>query len=907
MDKITPAMRQFLDIKAEHPDALLFFRMGDFYEMFFEDARVAAEVLGIALTSRDKEKKIPMCGVPFHAAKGYYRKLVKEGYKVAICDQMEDAATAKGVVRRAVTSIITPGTALDGELLDSKANNYIAALSFNQGRGALAYMDITTGEFRVTETDGLPNLIEELARLTPSELVTSQRCMEELNTLEEIQAQNETGSTLPVKNISIIADYDLKLKICTERLLQHFDLATLDGFGLSRHTEGIKAAGALLHYVKDTQRSELTHVKQCRPYYGSKYLTLDYHTRRNLEIIENTLDMQRKGSLLDYLDRTSCSMGARRLKNWLIRPLMDTARIIARHDGVEELTKDRLLVSSLTTSLKAISDIERITGRVSVGVVGPRELFSLKDSLLQINPLKKTLATFTAAIIQDLSKGLDPVEEVTELIEESIREDAPHITREGGFIKEGFNADLDALRDTSNLGKDWLKELELKERKRTGIHTLKVRYNKVFGYYIEVSRAKSGTVPEEYIKKQTLVNAERFITPELKEWEVRLLSAEDHAKTLELKLYSEILNQIRVHTRRIQHSADQIATLDALISFALVSAEMDYVRPVITDNDLIDIKEGRHPVIEKASREPFTPNDLFIDSKTSQIILLTGPNMAGKSTYIRQVALIVLMAQAGCFVSATKATIGVVDRIFTRVGASDDISRGQSTFMVEMTETANILNNATEKSLIILDEIGRGTSTFDGLSIAWAVVEYLHDRPVGATKALFATHYHELTELSLTKERVKNYNMTVKEFEDRIIFLRKIVPGGASSSYGIQVGRLAGLPPEVIARAKEVLANLESDELNEAGLPRIAGTRKKQIIQTPPLPGIYPSGVNFRDQNMSQTGGVATALEPELKLEEGNVIERLLSTDIDQLTPLEGLNLLNSLKAQLKTTLKIKD
>ncbi len=899
MEKITPAMRQFLDIKAEHPDALLFFRMGDFYEMFFEDAKIAAEVLGIALTSRDKEKKIPMCGVPFHAAKGYCGKLVKEGYKVAICDQMEDAATAKGVVRRAVTSIITPGTALDEELLDSKANNYIAALSLNQGRGGgLAYMDITTGEFRVTEADTIAKLIEELARLAPSELVTSQRCVEEL------QAQDEDRPTLPVKNISIIADYDLKLKICTERLLQHFDLATLDGFGLSKHCEGIKAAGALLHYVKDTQRAELTHVKQCRPYYGDKYLTLDHHTRRNLEVIENTRDMQRKGSLLDYLDRTSCSMGARRLKNWLIRPLMDTARIIARHDGVEELAKDRLLVSSLTASLKGISDIERITGRVSVGVVGPRELFSLKDSLLQINPLKKTLATFASTIIKDLSKGLDPVREVTELIEESIREDAPHITREGGFIKEGYSTELDELRDTSNLGKDWLKELELKERKRTGIHTLKVRYNKVFGYYIEVSRAKSSNVPEEYIKKQTLVNAERFITPELKEWEVRLLSAEDKAKTLELTLYGEILNQVRIHIGRIQQSADQIATLDALISFALVSVEMDYVRPVITNNDLIEIKEGRHPVIEKASREPFTPNDLFIDSKTSQIILLTGPNMAGKSTYIRQVALIVLMAQAGCFVPATKATIGVVDRIFTRVGASDDISRGQSTFMVEMTETANILNNATEKSLIILDEIGRGTSTFDGLSIAWAVVEYLHDRPIGATKALFATHYHELTELSLTKERVKNYNMTVKEFEDRIIFLRKIVPGGASSSYGIQVGRLAGLPPEVIARAKEVLANLESDELTEAGLPRIAGSRKKQVIQTPPLPGIYPSRSNSRDLNVDQASGLATVPVPEP--EAGEVIERLLSTDTDQLTPLEGLNLLSQLKAQL-TMIKVKD
>ncbi len=667
MEKITPAMRQFLDIKAEHPDALLFFRMGDFYEMFFEDAKVAAEVLGIALTSRDKEKKIPMCGVPFHAAMGYCRKLVKEGYKVAICDQMEDAAEAKGVVRRAVTSIITPGTALDAELLDSRANNYIAALSFSRGKGGLAYMDITTGEFRVTEGEGVTTMIEELERLAPSELITTEKCLEELK-----QATGE--DSLPVQNISIIADYDLQQKVTTERLLKHFDVMSLDGFGLATLTEGVKAAGALLNYVKETQKAELSHIKQCRPYYGDRCLILDHHTRRNLEILENTRSLERKGSLLGHLDRTSTPMGARRLRSWLTRPLLKPGDIIARHGGVEELTGDRLLVSSLTTALSGVSDIERITGRISVGVAGPRELINLKDSLLQVAPLKKTLSSLSSALIKGLSESIDEVGEVTALIGKAVREDPPHIIRDGGFIKEGYNLELDELRGTASLGKDWLKDLELKERKRTGIHTLKVKYNKVFGYYIEVSRAKSADVPDEYIRKQTLVNAERFITPELKEWEVRLLSAEDKAKTLELNLYAGVLGQIRRQTERLQATADIIATLDALISFAVVSAQMDYVRPVINDGDLIEIKEGRHPVIEKAGREPFTPNDLLIDSKTSQIILLTGPNMAGKSTYIRQVALIVLMAQAGCFVPATKATIGVVDRIFTRVGASDDIS-----------------------------------------------------------------------------------------------------------------------------------------------------------------------------------------------------------------------------------------
>ena len=879
MDKITPAMRQFLDIKADHPDAILFFRMGDFYEMFFEDAKVAAGVLGIALTSRDKERKIPMCGIPFHAAKVYCSKLVKEGYKVAICDQMEEASAAKGVVRRAVTSVITPGTALDAELLDSKSNNYIAALSFAKDKGGLSYMDITTGEFRVTEGHDIYALIEELQRLAPSELITTEKCLQNL--------KDATGEgELPVKNISIIEDYDLQQKVSTERLLKHFDLMTLDGFGLTTLTEGTKAAGALLSYVKDTQRAELSHVKQCRPYYSNKYMTLDHHSRRNLEVIENTRSLERKGSLLHHLDKTSTPMGARRLKGWLLRPLMDVDTINARHCAVQDLLKDRLQMNSLASLLSDISDIERITGRVAVGVAGPKELITLKDSLRQISPLKKALSTYTSTLIGELSQELDDTREVSELIETSIREDPPHLVRDGGFIKEGYNAELDDLRNTSSLGKDWLKDLELKERKRTGIHTLKVRYNKVFGYYIEVTRAKSDAVPDEYIKKQTLVNAERFITPELKEWEVRLLTAEDEAKAVELTLYGEILDNIRRHTTRIQDTADEIATLDTLLSFATVSSEMDYVRPIINDSDRIEVKEGRHPVIERASREPFTPNDLLIDSSGDQIILLTGPNMAGKSTYIRQVALIVLMAQAGCFVPATSAIIGVVDRIFTRVGASDDISRGQSTFMVEMTETANILNNATAKSLIVLDEIGRGTSTFDGLSIAWAVVEYLHDREEGATKTLFATHYHELTELSLTKERVKNYNMTVKEFDDRIIFLRKIVPGGASSSYGIQVGRLAGLPDEVITRAREVLTNLESDELNEAGLPKLAGTRKNPAKgNTPPLPGLYPARGDRPVQATDDTD---------------KITEKLRTIDINQLTPIEALNLLNKLKAMVK-------
>jgi DNA mismatch repair protein MutS len=904
MKKITPAMRQFLDMKAEHPDAILFFRMGDFYEMFFEDAKLAAGILGIALTSRDKAKKIPMCGIPFHAAKGYCAKLVKAGYKVAICEQMEDASEAKGVVKRAVTSIITPGTALDDELLEARANNYIAAISVDRsGAAGLAYMDITTGEFKVTEVAQAASLITELERLAPSELVATEHDIDAIK-------KTQDSEYFPIKNISIISDYDLQQKITYDRLLKHFDLTTLDGLGLAAFTDGVKAAGALLNYVKETQRAELSHIKRCAPYYGKNYLNLDYHSLRNLEIIENTRSLKKKGSLLDLLDKTSSAMGGRRLRQWLLRPLIDTGKINARLGAVEELCSDRILMQILTDNLSEVADIERITGRVGVGVVGPKELISLKDSLGSVAPLKKKLAGFGSALIASIANGLDEVSEVIGLLGNSIREDPPHIIRNGGFIKEGFNAELDELRETSNLGLDWLKELERKERKRTGIHTLRVKYNKVFGYYIEVSRARSSSVPEEYIRKQTLVNAERFITPELKEWEVRLLSASDHAKTLELKLYGEVLDNIRRYTRRLQATADMIATLDALLSFASISIEMDYVRPVINDDDLIDIREGRHPVIEKASGEPFTPNDLTIGNSDCQIMLLTGPNMAGKSTYIRQVAIIVLMAQAGCFVPAKEAVIGVVDRIFTRVGASDDLSRGQSTFMVEMTETANILNNATNKSLIILDEIGRGTSTFDGLSIAWAVVEYLHDRQDGGAKALFATHYHELTELSLTKERVKNYNMTVKEWDDNIIFLRKIVAGGASSSYGIQVARLAGLPPEVLSRAKEVLSNLESGEFTEAGLPRIANSAQNKANalkqkQDAPLPGLYPAGRAIKQAEPAlQTAGNLGL--PELSSEFSTstklplIKKELEDIEINSLTPLEALNILSKIKGMIE-------
>ncbi len=883
MERLTPAMRQYFEIKAEHEDAILFFRMGDFYEMFYEDAKLASGILGIALTSRDKQRRIPMCGVPYHSASSYISKLVREGHKVAICEQVEDASAAKGIVRRAVTRIITPGTAVEDELLESKSNNYIAAASVAQGASArastccgFAYMDVTTGEFRVTDLEGIDALMDELKRVQPSELVLP----ESLSRLPLLNGYLSNSNNSSIKNTTSLGDYDFLHGVALDRLLEHFGVTSLDGFGCGGMKEGIKAAGALLHYVREVQKAGLQHVKRCIPYYPKSFLVIDHSTRRNLEILENARTLERKGSLLDLLDRTRTSMGARMLRNWLTYPLVDVEQIRGRLDSVEELLCDRMKREEIKRVLAGIYDLERLTGKVSIGVAGPRDLVSLAESLESVAVLKACMEGFLSQRLSHIAHSLDAVPEVTDLIKRSISDSPPAVTRDGGFIRKGYSKELDELRAVSSGGKDWLARLEADERRRSGIQNLKVRYNKVFGYYIEVTKTNLANIPSDYIRKQTLVNAERFITPELKEWEARILNAEEKSRELELRLFGEITAEVSSYISRIQRTAELIATLDVLTSFADVSEEMNYTRPEINDGDAIVIEEGRHPVIEKNSTDGFVSNDLRLDTGNEQILILTGPNMAGKSTYIRQVALIVLMAQLGCFVPARRAVVGVVDRIFTRVGASDDISRGQSTFMVEMNETANILNNATSKSLIILDEIGRGTSTFDGLSIAWAVVEYIHDHPGLRAKTLFATHYHELTELSLTKERVKNYNMSVKEWEDRIIFLRKILPGGANRSYGIQVARLAGMPEPVIDRAREVLANLEKTELNEAGLPRIARCGNR-------------AGDNGGQMNLPRLlGSVEGAQDDPVK-------DELTGLDLDRITPLEALNILNKLKGML--------
>ena len=863
MKNLTPAMRQYMEIKGENPDAILFFRMGDFYEMFFDDAVTASRIMGIALTSRDRDREIPMCGVPYHSARSYIAKLVGEGLKVAVCEQVGDQGQAgggKGIVRRKVVRVITPGTAVEDELLEPGANNFIAAASVNSRKYGFAYMDLSTGEFLLTELASKEELTDEIRRIRPLELIV------------ERSRQAEFSSTDPsVKKLTPLPEYDFEEGVAAGRMKAHFRTHSLDGFGCSGLPAAVSAAGALLHYIKGTQKTELAHIRKCTPYFPDDYLVLDSTTRRNLEITANLRYATKEGTLLELLDTTSTAMGARRLKSWLLHPLKDASEINRRLDAVEELVEKREAREALASLFKDVYDLERLCARVSLAMAGPRDLAALRNSLEKLPRVAEAACEFTAPMLSELSSNMDPVSEAAYAIGKAVVENPPATVRDGGVIREGFDSALDELREIGSGGKDWIARLEAGERRRTGINSLKVGYNRVFGYYIEVTRTNLQSVPPEYTRKQTLVNAERFVTGELKEWEDRILTAEEKATELEGELFSDLVETLSQYTERIRSTAAVVSTLDALISLARASERNGYAKPEVVEGTEIFIRDGRHPVVEASAAGDFVPNDLSVDGSTSQVLVITGPNMAGKSTYLRQNALIVLMAQIGCFVPAAEARIGVVDRIFTRVGASDDLSRGQSTFMVEMNETANILNNATPGSLVILDEIGRGTSTFDGLSIAWSVVEYIHDHPGLRAKTLFATHYHELTELNLTKERVKNYNMAVKEWNGEVIFLRKVVPGGSSSSYGIQVAKLAGLPDRVIERAGEILRNLEKGELTETGAPRLAAHAKgeEEIKQ------------------LSLLGA-----KDELR-------ERLKTIDIERTTPIEALDLLHKLKMLL--------
>ena len=866
MAENTPLMEQYWSVKNQHKNEILFFRMGDFYELFYDDARTASKVLGLTLTSRGHGASgdVPLAGFPHHALDGYLAKMIRAGYKVAICDQVEDPKKAKKLVKREVTEIVTPGTILTDNLLESKQNNYLIGLYFKKNTCGFSKVDLSTGEFVVAEFP-LTSMEEQVLNARPSEVVLSE---------EQVDYFKKHVRNIPGFTITTQEDWLFSRQYAYETLVDHFKTTSLKGFGIDSLSEGISAAGAVLHYLKENQKNELNHIRKIRLYDPGEFMILDPATLRNLEILETLSNGGREGSLFSVIDRTITPMGGRLLRQWVQNPLRDVLKIQERLEGVEELLNHSKVRRKLESILKDINDLERLVSRASTHRANAKDLVAIRFSLEALPEIQEVLSGLEALAFKNIRENLNPLPELTEELARALADNPPLAITDGGIIRKGYNRELDDLREISSSGKKWIANLRNLERERTGIPSLKIGYNKVFGYYIEVTKPHLSKVPAEYIRKQTLVNAERFITPELKEYEEKILGAEEKMASLEYDLFDELRVKVAQHAEIIQRNAQLIAQLDTLLSLAVVAEVQKYKKPNINNSDRIVIRNGRHPVVETLLPigETFIPNDTELSNHDQQILVITGPNMAGKSTYIRQVGLIVLLAQMGSFVPADSAEIGVVDRIFTRVGASDNLAGGESTFLVEMNEMANILNNATSKSLLLLDEIGRGTSTFDGLSIAWSIVEYLHNAPEVAAKTLFATHYHELTELELILPRVKNYNVSVKEWGDKIIFLRKIVPGGSDQSYGVQVARLAGLPGEVISRAKEVLANLESDVLTPNREPKIARHHRRATNET----------ARQMDLFAAESREIKSALQ---------------SIDVNQLTPLEALLKLNELKA----------
>jgi DNA mismatch repair protein MutS len=869
-DLTTPLMRQYLAIKAQHKDAILFFRMGDFYEMFYDDAKIASEVLGITLTSRahGKASEVPLAGFPHHALDTYLAKMIRAGYRVAICEQVEDPKLAKTVVKREVTEVVTPGSILSDDLLSSRRNNFLLAIHPLQKTAGLAQMDISTGEFIAGEVpiesaDGGPAgeaLRESILNIEPAEILVAE---EHADWLRQKVLANHPLLVTRREGWQFAYDY------AYETLTKHFQTMTLKGFGCDDLTAGICAAGAALSYLKENQKNELAHFTRLARRSNREAVAIDVATRRNLELVRSLRNEDQRGTLLSVLDRTRTAMGGRRMVQWILQPLRDADKINARLDAVEELIQKKSARESLAGLLRGVGDLERLVAKVTTARANARELLAVRFAQQKIPELKKSLEKFEAPLLRNVFAGLQALSELTKEIAAALVDDPPLVVTDGGIIRPGYSEELDRLRSLSLSGKDWIAKLQASERERTGIGSLKVGYNKVFGYYLEVTNPHLAKVPQNYIRKQTLANAERFITPELKEYEEQVLQAEEKMVALEYELFDHLRQKVAGQATALQENARLMAVLDCLLAFAELSTEQHYCRPVINDGLTINIKAGRHPVVEKLLPfgEKFVPNDTCLDDAGHQIIIITGPNMAGKSTYLRQVALIVLMAQIGSFVPAAKAEIGLVDKIFTRVGASDNLAGGESTFLVEMNETANILHNATARSLVLLDEIGRGTSTYDGLSIAWAVVEYLHDNSKVAARTLFATHYHELNELANRHPRVKNYNVLVKEWGDRVIFLRKIVEGGSDHSYGIQVAQLAGLPKPVIQRAKQVLATLEQQAIEREELPA-AQTKQNQHVKQMDI---------FAEHDR-------------------RLREVLLEMDVNQMTPLEALQKLASLQ-----------
>ena len=879
LENLTPMMKVYCETKEKYKDCILFYRLGDFYEMFFEDALIASKELEITLTGKDcgLEERAPMCGVPFHAVDGYLNKLVSKGYKVAICEQLEDPKQAKGLVKRDVIRVVTPGTNLDAQALDESRNNYLMCIVCMEDRYGLSVADISTGEYLVTELDGEKKLLDEINKFSPSEIICNHSFYVSGVDIEDMKER------LHISVFSLDSWY-FDDALCARNLMEHFHVSSLSGLGLDAYSCGIIAAGALLQYLIETQKTSIANLTALTPYSISKYMVLDSSTRRNLELCETLREKNKRGSLLWVLDKTKTAMGARLLRRYLEQPLIEKEEIMQRLDAVEELKDNAITREELREYLNPVYDLERLISRISYQTANPRDLVAFKTSLSMLPHIKYIMKSLQSPLLVQLQEEMDELADLFALVDTAIVDEPPISIRDGGFIKEGYNEEVDRLRHAKTEGKSWLAKLEAEEREKTGIKTMKVKYNKVFGYYLEVTNSYKDMVPDYYTRKQTLTNAERYITPELKELEETILGSEDKLTALEYDLYVEVRGKIADEILRIQKTAHAIAGVDVFASLALVAERGNYVKPSINEKGVLDIKNGRHPVVEKMiPNDMFIANDTYLDNGKSRISIITGPNMAGKSTYMRQTALIVLMAQIGSFVPADAAKIGLVDRIFTRVGASDDLASGQSTFMVEMTEVANILRNATRSSLLILDEIGRGTSTFDGLSIAWAVVEYISNPKLLGAKTLFATHYHELTELEGKLPGVNNYCIAVKENGDDIVFLRKIIQGGADKSYGIQVAKLAGVPDVVIERAKALAEELTNADITVHVQGGDAEGQKARKAKTQ----------KYDQVDMDQMSLFDT-------VSDSDVLKELQELEVSTMTPLDALNTLYRLQNKLK-------
>ena len=879
MAEYSPMMQHYLQTKEEYPDCILFYRLGDFYEMFFEDAKIVSRELELTLTGKScgQEERAPMCGVPFHAYESYMNRLVAKGYKVAICEQMEDPKQAKGMVRREVIRVVTPGTNINEQALDEGKNNYIMCIVSLSDQFGVATADVTTGDFFVTEVDSKRRLLDEIYKFSPTEVVCNEALF--MSGLDIDDLKNRVGIVL-----YSLENWYFDDSLCENTLKEHFRVNSLEGLGLADLECGMIASGSLLKYLYETQKNSLEQISAIHPYTTGKFMVLDSSTRRNLELVETLREKAKRGSLLWVLDKTKTAMGARMLRSFVEQPLIEKEEIEGRLDAIEELMQRAIDREELREYLNPVYDLERLLTRITYQSANPRDLTAFKSSIGMIPHIRGILLELQSKEIQGICEDMDTLEDLYTLIDAAIEEEPPITVREGGIIKDGYHEEIDRLREAKSQGKNWLAELEAKEREKTGIKNLKIKFNKVFGYYLEVTNSFKDLVPDYYTRKQTLTNAERYITPELKEMEDMILGAEDKLVQLEYELFRELREQIAKNVVRIQKTAKALAKIDVFASLALISEQNHYCRPSLNQNGRIDIKNGRHPVVEKMiNNDMFIANDTYLDNQKNRISVITGPNMAGKSTYMRQTALIVLMAQIGCFVPAETADIGIVDRIFTRVGASDDLASGQSTFMVEMTEVANILRNATGYSLLILDEIGRGTSTFDGLSIAWAVVEHISNPKLLGAKTLFATHYHELTELEGKLDNVNNYCIAVKEKGDDIVFLRKIVKGGADKSYGIQVAKLAGVPDSVIERAKEIAEELGRHDIVD--FTEILSNKKN-------------SSTKKKKEHLDEVDLTQMSLFDAVN--DNDIIEELKEIDVGNLTPIEALNKLYELQNKIK-------